>query len=152
MSVEVSGIADVNRILMEIAPREAINLVRATVHDIASQLSKDERVAYCGIPAVQGQLEPGELRDCVDGKRSGDDVPPEAASDPRPIDGLARSALLKAAQFRTQDERDAFCNRQEVRALLTPSQVQECEAGLSPINPADRVLTDDDPGYRDQGH
>lgn len=41
MSVEVSGIADVNRILMEIAPREAINLVRATVHDIASQLSKD---------------------------------------------------------------------------------------------------------------
>ena len=118
----------------------------------ASQLSKDERVAYCGIPAVQGQLEPGELRDCVEGRRSSDDLPAEAESAPRPIDGLARSALLKAAQFRTQDERDAFCNRQEVRALLTPSQVQECKIGLSPDDPGIGAQSDDDPGYTDEGH
>lgn len=53
MSVEVSSIADVNRILMEIAPREAINLVRATVHDIASQLSKD---ATKNAPEATGNL------------------------------------------------------------------------------------------------
>ena len=118
----------------------------------ASQMGKDERVAYCGIPAVQGQLEPGELRYCVEGRRSSDDLQAETESAPRPIDGLARSALLKAAQFRAQDERDAFCNRQDVRALLTPTQVQECKIGLSPDDPGIGAQSDDDPGYTDEGH
>ena len=118
----------------------------------APQLSKDERGAYCGIPAVQGQLEPDELQDCVEGRGSSDDMPAETESAPRPIDGLARSALLKAAQFRAQDERDAFCNRQDVRALLTPTQVQECKIGLSPDDPATGTQTDDDPGYSDEGN
>lgn len=118
----------------------------------ASQLAKDERVAYCGIPAVQGQLEPEELRECLDGQGASVEAPVETTSTPRPIDGLARSALLKAAQFSTQEERDAFCNRQDVRALLAPSQVQECEAGLSPNDPTSGALTDDDPGYSDEGN
>lgn len=117
----------------------------------ASQLDKAERVAYCGIPAVQGQLEPAELRECVDGQGASDKAPVETTITPRPMDGLARSAMLKAAQFDTQEERDAFCNRQDVRALLTPSQVQECEAGLSPDNPQTSPMTDDDPGYWDEG-
>lgn len=61
MSVEVSGIADVNRILMEIAPREAINLVRATVHDIASQLSKDA--------AANAPKDTGVLKNAIRPKR-----------------------------------------------------------------------------------
>jgi HK97 gp10 family phage protein len=36
----ITGIADVNRMLQEIAPREARNILKATVHDIASQLAK----------------------------------------------------------------------------------------------------------------
>lgn len=35
MDVEVRGIADINAILRQIAPREAQNLMRATVYDIA---------------------------------------------------------------------------------------------------------------------
>lgn len=118
----------------------------------ASQLDKAERVAYCGIPAVQGQLEPEELRECLDGQGASDEARVETTSTPRPIDGLARSALLKAAQFRSQQERDAFCFRQDVRKLLTPTQVQECQAGLSPNDPTTGARTDDDPGYRDEGH
>lgn len=41
MKVTVTGIADVNRILETIAPREAKNLMRAVVYDIAKQLSDD---------------------------------------------------------------------------------------------------------------
>jgi hypothetical protein len=41
--VTIRGIEDVNRVLQEIAPREAKNLMRATVHDIAGQLAKDAR-------------------------------------------------------------------------------------------------------------
>lgn len=40
MDYKIEGIADVNRTLKEIAPREAQNLMRATVQDIASQLAK----------------------------------------------------------------------------------------------------------------
>jgi hypothetical protein len=41
--VTIRGIEDVNRVLQEIAPREAKNLMRATVHEIAGQLGKDAR-------------------------------------------------------------------------------------------------------------
>ena len=43
VSISITGIADVNRILEAIAPREAKNLMRATVQDIASQLAADAR-------------------------------------------------------------------------------------------------------------
>lgn len=36
----ISGISDVNEVLATIAPREAINLMRVTVHDIAGQAVK----------------------------------------------------------------------------------------------------------------
>lgn len=39
----VRGIADVNAILAQIAPREGTNLMRATVHDIALQLAKSAK-------------------------------------------------------------------------------------------------------------
>jgi HK97 gp10 family phage protein len=38
--ITVSGIDDVNRILTSIAPRDGINLMRATVQDIAQQIAK----------------------------------------------------------------------------------------------------------------
>lgn len=41
MRVKVEGIADVNRILETIAPREAKNLMRAVVYDMAKQLGDD---------------------------------------------------------------------------------------------------------------
>jgi hypothetical protein len=40
VSVTVRGIGDVNRILGEIAPREAVNLMRSTVHDVAGKVAK----------------------------------------------------------------------------------------------------------------
>lgn len=43
MAVKISGIEDVNNILAEIAPREAVNLLRSTVHDMAGQIAKDAR-------------------------------------------------------------------------------------------------------------
>lgn len=43
MSVSVRGIEDVNRILTEIAPKHGIAIMRATVHDIASQLRDDAK-------------------------------------------------------------------------------------------------------------
>lgn len=40
MKMEITGIADVNKVLESIAPKEAKNLMRATVHDVAGQLAK----------------------------------------------------------------------------------------------------------------
>lgn len=54
--VTITGIADVNRLLAQIAPREAKNLMRATVHDLASQLA---RAAKAGAPAEDGALKAG---------------------------------------------------------------------------------------------
>lgn len=53
MDYKIEGIADVNRTLKEIAPREAQNLMRATVQDIASQLAKSAKV---GAPKDGGDL------------------------------------------------------------------------------------------------
>jgi hypothetical protein len=41
MSITVTGIADINRILGQIAPREAKNILNATVYDIAKTLAAD---------------------------------------------------------------------------------------------------------------
>lgn len=51
--VRIRGIEDVNRILQEIAPREAKNLLRATVHDVAGQVAKD---AQSLVPKNTGDL------------------------------------------------------------------------------------------------
>lgn len=53
---EIVGIADVNRTLQQIAPREAKNLLRATVYDIASQLAKTGKA---NAPADDGDLKKG---------------------------------------------------------------------------------------------
>lgn len=41
--VTITGIADVNRLLSQIAPTEAKNLMRATVHGLATDLVKSAR-------------------------------------------------------------------------------------------------------------
>jgi hypothetical protein len=41
--VTIRGVEDVNRVLREIAPNEAKNLLRATVHEIAGRLAADAR-------------------------------------------------------------------------------------------------------------
>lgn len=56
MKVEIEGIADVNRVLDAIAPKEAKNLMRATVQDIARQLAKD---AKKNAPKDEGDLRKG---------------------------------------------------------------------------------------------
>lgn len=43
MKVTITGIADVNRILREIAPREAKNLLSATVMEMTKELAKDAK-------------------------------------------------------------------------------------------------------------
>lgn len=40
INLRIRGVADVNAVLLQLPPREGINLIRATVHDIAIQLAK----------------------------------------------------------------------------------------------------------------
>jgi HK97 gp10 family phage protein len=40
VTVNITGLSDLNEVLRTIAPREGINLMRATVQDIAAQLAK----------------------------------------------------------------------------------------------------------------
>lgn len=56
MSVKITGIEDVNRALNDFAPKDARNLIRATVQEIATQLAK---VAKENAPADSGQLKAG---------------------------------------------------------------------------------------------
>lgn len=56
MKMTITGTADVAKVLREIAPREGINLVRATVNDIASQLAKS---AKKNAPTDDGDLKKG---------------------------------------------------------------------------------------------
>lgn len=55
-AVTITGIADVNRILSEIAPREARNLMRATVQEMAKQVAD---MARENAPAEEGDLKAG---------------------------------------------------------------------------------------------
>ena len=41
--VQVTGVDDIGRILLDLGPREATNLMRATVQDMATQLAKDAK-------------------------------------------------------------------------------------------------------------
>ena len=54
--VTIRGIEDVNRILREIAPNEAKNLMRATTADMAKQLAKDAKAMA---PKDQGDVAKG---------------------------------------------------------------------------------------------
>jgi HK97 gp10 family phage protein len=56
VSVEITGIADVNRALNDFAPKDARNLIRATVQDIAGQLAKSAKE---NAPGDTGQLKAG---------------------------------------------------------------------------------------------
>lgn len=56
MKMEITGIADVNRVLGEIAPKHAKNLMRTTVHDLTKQLAKSAK-NYA--PVADGDLRRG---------------------------------------------------------------------------------------------
>ena len=56
MSVQITGIEDVNRALNDFAPKDARNLIRATVQDIASQLAKSAKE---NAPSDTGGLKAG---------------------------------------------------------------------------------------------
>lgn len=53
MSVTITGLADLNAVLKAVAPREAKNLLRATVLDIAKQLAVGARGS---MPADTGDM------------------------------------------------------------------------------------------------
>lgn len=56
MEVRIRGIEDVNRILREIAPNEAKNLMRATTADLAKGIAEDARA---GAPVDTGDIAGG---------------------------------------------------------------------------------------------
>ncbi len=56
MKMDIEGIADINRVLGAIAPREAKNLMRATVQDVAGQLAKSGKG---NAPTADGDLRKG---------------------------------------------------------------------------------------------
>ena len=43
MKLEIDGVDDVSRILGEIAPKEAMNLMRSTVHGMAGEIAKKSK-------------------------------------------------------------------------------------------------------------
>lgn len=56
MEIRIRGIEDVNRVLQEIAPREAINLMRATTADLAKGIAQD---AKSNAPVDEGNVAAG---------------------------------------------------------------------------------------------
>lgn len=56
MSVKVTGLQDVKSVLLELGPREATNLMRTVVADIAKQLATDGKA---NAPADEGELRAG---------------------------------------------------------------------------------------------
>ena len=53
ITTTLKGIEDVDRLLSRIAPREGVNLMRATVHDMAKQVRDDARA---GMPVDDGVM------------------------------------------------------------------------------------------------
>ena len=64
--VTVKGIADINAVFAQIAPREGINLIRATVHDIALQLAVSAKAKAPDDPATGA----GDLKSSIKAKRT----------------------------------------------------------------------------------
>lgn len=56
MTVRIRGIEDVNRVLREIAPNEAKNLMRATTLDLAKGIAQD---AQANAPVDEGNVKAG---------------------------------------------------------------------------------------------
>lgn len=56
MDIRIRGIEDVNRVLQEIAPKEAKNLLRATTADLAKGIAKD---AKANAPRDKGDVAAG---------------------------------------------------------------------------------------------
>lgn len=56
MEIRIRGIEDVNRVLKEIAPREAVNLMRATTADLAKGIAQD---AKANAPVDEGNVAGG---------------------------------------------------------------------------------------------
>jgi len=56
MTITISGIEDVKRTLLELAPNEATNIMRATVVDLAKGMSAD---AKANAPSDDGDLKGG---------------------------------------------------------------------------------------------
>ncbi len=54
--LDVQGLDDVERVLGEMAPREAFNLTRSTVHVVAGEIAKDARR---DMPVDEGDLKAG---------------------------------------------------------------------------------------------
>ena len=65
-TVTIAGIADVNRILREIAPNEARNLMRATITELAKNVALSAREKA---PAEEGDLKAGIRHKRERGKR-----------------------------------------------------------------------------------
>lgn len=63
--ITVSGIADVNAILSQLPPRDGINLMRATVHDIATQLARSAKDKSPDDPSTGA----GDLKSSIKTKR-----------------------------------------------------------------------------------
>jgi HK97 gp10 family phage protein len=68
MSVVITGVEDVNKILSQIAPRHARNLMRATIHGVASNIAKDSK--------INAPIDSGNLRKAIKAKRK--KSPPDA--------------------------------------------------------------------------
>lgn len=68
--VTITGIADVNRVLAEIAPREARNLLNSTTYEIAKRLAKDGAENVPDGIYKTGQLEGDVGAKRVKGKRN----------------------------------------------------------------------------------
>ena len=56
MSVSVTGLSDVKAVLIDLGPKEATNLMRTVVADIAKQLATDGKT---NAPADEGDLKAG---------------------------------------------------------------------------------------------
>jgi hypothetical protein len=67
IQVTITGIADVNRILREISPNEARNLMRATITDLAKDVAK---LATDNAPAETGTLKGAIAHKRERGKRN----------------------------------------------------------------------------------
>ena len=66
INIRITGIADVNRVLREIAPREAVNLMRATTLDLAKGIAQD---AKAHAPKDKGDVAAGIKHKRARGKR-----------------------------------------------------------------------------------
>ena len=58
---------------------------------------------------------------------------------------------MRNAWLMTESERQLYCNVASVRATMEGDR-DSCMVGPSRRDLAAKPLTDDDPGYRDEGH